>query len=50
MRNKEEIKEKLNELLKAKEKLEINNEFRIRNIDEFNMAIRVLKWVLDGED
>lgn len=48
VRSSEEIEKKLNELLKAKSEFEIYNDFGIRNIDEYNMAIKVLRWVLDS--
>jgi len=49
MRNKEEIEKKLNELLKVRGELEIFPHFGIKNLDEFNMAIKVLKWVLEED-
>jgi len=48
VRSSEEIEKKLKELLNAKNEIELYNEFGIRNIDEFNMAIKVLKWVLES--
>ncbi|MFH7880480.1 MAG: hypothetical protein QXI09_00520 [Candidatus Aenigmatarchaeota archaeon] len=49
VRSSEEIEKKLKELLNAKTEIELYNEFGIRNIDEFNMAIKVLKWVLESD-
>jgi len=42
------IKKKLEELEKLKfHWYPYDKDFNIRNIDEYNMAIRVLRWVLE---
>ncbi|MDT7859118.1 MAG: hypothetical protein RQ930_03735 [Candidatus Aenigmarchaeota archaeon] len=48
MKSESEIKKKLEEL----EKLKFNwypydEDFKIKNIDEYNTAIKVLKWILE---
>jgi len=49
VRSSEEIERKLKELLNAKSELDLYYEFGIRNLDEYNMAIKVLKWVLESD-
>ncbi|MCS7093813.1 MAG: hypothetical protein RMJ18_01355 [Candidatus Aenigmarchaeota archaeon] len=46
MRSKEDIEKKLKELISAKTEFEKFYDFGIRNLDEYNMAVKILKWVL----
>ena len=48
MRSEEEVAKKLKELMEMKfDGYPFDLEFSIRNIDEYNTAIKVLKWILE---
>ncbi len=48
MKDEKTIRKKLEELEKLNfQWYPYDEEFKIRNIDEYNMAIRVLRWVLE---
>jgi hypothetical protein len=48
MRSEEEIRKKLKELENLKfDWYPFELEFKIKNIDEYNTAIKVLRWVLE---